>query len=336
MITIATERFPREAAHLVRVRERTVERDARRHERLVTVADLSTRRFTEALDALRVRMAFSARQTPDERGSAFAALPDHDLALLDRSVARSATAGRFRMLHQHSRVQELLDVLRVNYVTREPVVSGAVFRDVTREMLREAVSFVRISLPSLRAWIRSDQAIADGIVVVLPWRASLICGEVYREAGAEHAWHIGAKRNEHTLATETYYDQAPPKETRQCPHLICDPMLATGGTTITVIERLLAAGVAERAIAIHSVVAAPEGVDLLLHMYPGIRIITCALDERLDRNGYIAGPGLGDFGDLAMAGVDEAYAQARWVQPGLLTREQADLVLARTQALAAQ
>lgn len=336
MTTTATERFPREAAHLVRVRERTVERDTRRRERLAAVSDLSTRRFTEALDALRVRMAFAARQTPDERGSAFAALSDNDLALLDRSVARSATAGRFRMLHEHGRVQELLGVLRVNYVTREPVVSGAVFRDVAREILREAVSFVRISLPSLRTWIRSDQALAGGIVVVLPWRASLIAGEVYREAGAEHAWHIGAKRNEHTLATETYYDHAPPEETRQCPHLICDPMLATGGTTIMVIERLLAAGVAERAIAIHAVVAAPEGVDLLLHMYPEIRIITCALDERLDRNGYIAGPGLGDFGDLAMAGIDEAYAQARWVQPGLLTREQADLILARTQALAAQ
>lgn len=335
-MTITAERFPREAERLSRARERTIERDARRRERLVAADDFRPqRRYIEALDALRVRMAFSARQTPDERGSAFAALNDSDLGLLDRAVREYEGLGRFRTLHQHGRIQELLDVLRVNYVVREPVVSGALFRDVSRELFREAMPFA-LSLASNRSWAHGERALASDVVVVLPWRAALLAGEAYREAGCTSFWHLGAKRNEHSLATEIYLDEPPDPVTRGRPHVICDPMLATGGTTMTAIERVHAFGIPYRSIIVHSVVAAPEGVDLLLHMYPEVRIITCSLDERLDRNGYIAGPGLGDFGDLAMSGVDAAYVQEHWVQPGLLSPKQADLVLARTQALTAQ
>lgn len=324
-----------EAEHLVRVRERIAERDARRRERLEAADDLRPRRlYVEVLDALRVRMAFSARQTPEERGSAFAALNDADLTIFDRAAREYEKLGRFRTLHQHGRIQELLDVLRVNYVSRGSVVSGTLFRDVAREMLREAVPFVLAFSAKTHAWAHSERPLAGDVVVVLPWRASLICGEVYREAGCEHFWHLGAKRDEHTLTTEIYHESMPSQDTRHRVHLICDPMLATGGTTMTAIERLRAVGVRERDMLIHCVVAAPEGVDLILHTYPEVRIITCSLDERLDRNGYIAGPGLGDFGDLAMSGVDAAYVQEHWVQPGLLSPKQAELVLTRTQALA--
>jgi uracil phosphoribosyltransferase len=316
------------------VRELTAARDARRVERLETVNDLRPqRRYIEALDALRVRMAFNARQDPAERGSAFAPLTDSDLALLDRAVREAERLGHFRTLHRHNRIQELLDVLRVNYVAREPVVSGTLFRDVSRELFREAMPFV-LSLASNRVWAHGERPLASDVVVVLPWRAALICGEVYREAGCTSFWHLGAKRNEHTLATEIYLDEPPDAATRERVHLVCDPMLATGGTTMTAIERVHAFGIPYGRIIVHSVVAAPEGVDFILHTYPEVRTLTCALDERLDRNGYIAGPGLGDFGDLAMDGIDAAYAEAHWVQPGLLTHEQAELVLARTRATA--
>ncbi|MBI4434241.1 hypothetical protein HY635_00250 [Candidatus Uhrbacteria bacterium] len=334
MATTVTERFPSETAHLARVRERIAERDARRRQRLEAAGDLRPRRrFVEALDALRVRMAFNARQTPEERGGAFAALSDSDLALLDYAVQEHGGLGRFQMLHEHLRLQGLLDVLRLNYVTGEPIVSGARFREVARELFREAMPFVLARAGVTR--LHDDRPLAAGLVVVLPWRAALLCGEAYREAGAEHFWHLGAKRNEQTLATEVYLDEPPPATSRERLHLICDPMLATGGTTMTAIERVRSFGIPYCKIVVHSVVAAPEGVDLLLHTYPEIRIVTCSLDERLDRNGYIAGPGLGDFGDLAMDGIDEAYARERWVQPGLLRPEQANLVLARTQELAA-
>jgi uracil phosphoribosyltransferase len=44
------------------------------------------------------------------------------------------------------------------------------------------------------------------------------------------------------------------------------------------------------------VVAAPEGVEHLRATHPEVRVVTAALDERLDERGYIV-PGLGDAGD---------------------------------------
>lgn len=326
--TFVIPEFPGREAALALVRERVHERDERRRARLEAVSDLGPRRFTEALDALRVRMTFNARQTPKKRGSAFAAIADHDLALLDRAMARYEASGRLKTLHGDRWAQELVDALRVNYVTQEPIVSGPIFREIARRLLREALSLV----------LRNPVS-ASMLIPVLPWRAALICGEVYRAMGMTRFWHLGARRNEQTLATEIYHETLPPgplaspRVAGNPTHLVCDPMLATGGTTMTAIERVLASGVPERDIVVHSVVAAPEGVDLLLHTYPDLRIVTCALDEKLDQNGYIAGPGLGDFGDLAFGDIDQLYAEVHWVAPGLLTDEQATIILDRMRAV---
>jgi uracil phosphoribosyltransferase len=47
--------------------------------------------------------------------------------------------------------------------------------------------------------------------------------------------------------------------------------------------------------------AAPEGVLALTQAYPDLRILTAALDERLDERAYIR-PGLGDAGDRQFGG----------------------------------
>lgn len=44
------------------------------------------------------------------------------------------------------------------------------------------------------------------------------------------------------------------------------------------------------------IVAAPEGVQVVLDADPDVRVFTCALDEGLNENAYIV-PGLGDAGD---------------------------------------
>ena len=45
-----------------------------------------------------------------------------------------------------------------------------------------------------------------------------------------------------------------------------------------------------------SLIAAPEGVKTILAAHPDVRIVTAALDERLNDHAYIV-PGLGDAGD---------------------------------------
>ena len=76
-------------------------------------------------------------------------------------------------------------------------------------------------------------------------------------------------------------------------------MLATGGTLATVISMLVARGAAS--VTAICLLAAPEGVRHVEAVFaedkePGVRVVTAAVDERLNERGYIV-PGLGDAGD---------------------------------------
>jgi len=102
---------------------------------------------------------------------------------------------------------------------------------------------------------------------------------------------IGLRRDEHTLVPSLYCDTVPP-ELGGRDVFVLDPMLATGGTLETVIGMLTAA---------ICLLSAPEGVSRLESAFPGddpvrIRVVTAAMDERLNDRGYII-PGLGDAGD---------------------------------------
>jgi len=78
--------------------------------------------------------------------------------------------------------------------------------------------------------------------------------------------------------------------------LLLDPMLATGGTALAAIQVLLDAGVAEEHIVFIAFLAVPEGIEAVCRRYPRVRIVTSAIDRRLNENAYMM-PGIGDFGD---------------------------------------
>lgn len=78
--------------------------------------------------------------------------------------------------------------------------------------------------------------------------------------------------------------------------LLCDPMLATGGSAVMAITRLVERGVRSSRIIFLNVLACPEGIAHLHHAFPDVQIVTCVIDERLNDRKYIV-PGLGDFGD---------------------------------------
>lgn len=78
--------------------------------------------------------------------------------------------------------------------------------------------------------------------------------------------------------------------------IITEPMIATGGTLVMVIDLLKSRGVKEDKIIIASVCTAPEGLVELNDKFPEIKVVMTVLDERLDERKYII-PGLGDFGD---------------------------------------
>lgn len=104
---------------------------------------------------------------------------------------------------------------------------------------------------------------------------------------------VGLRRNETTLKPDVYLDGLP--ESLEGVHVvICDPMLATGGSLDCVLAMLETRGAAE--VTVLCLIAAQPGVDFVLARHPLITIVAAALDAELNDVGYIT-PGLGDAGD---------------------------------------
>jgi uracil phosphoribosyltransferase len=92
-----------------------------------------------------------------------------------------------------------------------------------------------------------------------------------------------------------YYSKLPP-DVGSKTIILCDPMLATGGSTIKAIESLLEKGVKEENIVFSNVVSCPEGLANLAKAHPLVRVVTACVDEGMNEDKYIV-PGLGDYGD---------------------------------------
>ncbi len=80
--------------------------------------------------------------------------------------------------------------------------------------------------------------------------------------------------------------------------IVADPMLATGSTMCAVLDEVLADGPSPENLYVLSAVSAPDGLLRVADEYPEADLLTVAIDDRLDENGYIV-PGLGDAGDRA-------------------------------------
>ncbi len=131
-----------------------------------------------------------------------------------------------------------------------------------------------VILPILRAGL----GMVDGLLSLIP---------------SARVGHIGLYRDEKTLEPQFYYFKIP-KHSKNRHFFICDPMLATGGSSLETINRLKAEGI--KKITLICVVAAPEGIKRITKAHPDVPIYTASLDRQLNKQGYIM-PGLGDAGD---------------------------------------
>ena len=130
-----------------------------------------------------------------------------------------------------------------------------------------------IVVPILRAGI----GMSNGVINMLP---------------TAKIGHIGLYRDEKTLKPVEYFCKLPKSEHPLV--LVCDPMLATGGSASDAIKMIKEKGYHN--IRLLCLVGAPEGVKKLQEDHPDVDIYLCALDEKLNEKGYII-PGLGDAGD---------------------------------------
>ncbi len=105
--------------------------------------------------------------------------------------------------------------------------------------------------------------------------------------------HLGFFRDPETLAAVPYYANLP-DDLAGARVFALDPMLATGHSGAAALDVLATRGAS--APHLLCVLAAPEGIAHLSGRHPSVRIVTCAVDQRLNEHGYIV-PGLGDAGD---------------------------------------
>ena len=104
---------------------------------------------------------------------------------------------------------------------------------------------------------------------------------------------IGLKREEKSLQATSYHKSLP-ENLRNFEVILIDPMLATGGSAVAAMQLL-----AERDathVRMVNLIASPEGIRQVREHFPDTPIFTAAVDDRLNKKGYIL-PGLGDAGD---------------------------------------
>lgn len=105
--------------------------------------------------------------------------------------------------------------------------------------------------------------------------------------------HIGLYRDHETHEPHEYYCKLPePIDLRTI--VVCDPMLATGGSAVDAVSMIKEHG--GKNIKFMCIIAAPEGLKRLHEAHPDIQIYVGHQDRCLNENAYIC-PGLGDAGD---------------------------------------
>jgi uracil phosphoribosyltransferase len=190
-------------------------------------------------------------------------------------------------------------------VLRDEKTDSPTFRRLTEEIVTLLAYEAMREVKTQPVTVKTPVAMAQGAqltkpkpVVVPILRAGLGMLEgMSRLIPTAEIGFLGMVRNEETLKATTYANRLPEDlKGRQC--YILDPMLATGGTLVSAIEFLAAKGATD--ITAICILAAPEGIAVLEKAFASsalqLKLVTGALDERLNEKGYIV-PGLGDAGD---------------------------------------
>jgi uracil phosphoribosyltransferase len=110
---------------------------------------------------------------------------------------------------------------------------------------------------------------------------------------------VGLARDEHTFRPRAYMESLPDDLTGR-PVIVLDPMLATGGSLEHCVGLLARRGATD--VTVVCALAAPEGIERLAGSGLPMRVVTAAIDDRLNDSAFIV-PGLGDAGDRQFGAV---------------------------------
>ncbi|MEA5398675.1 uracil phosphoribosyltransferase [Synechococcus sp. BA-124 BA4] len=164
---------------------------------------------------------------------------------------------------------------------------------------------VRDWLPQRSLQVQTPLAVTEGMVVdpsVPVLAVPVLRAGLGLWAGAQavlpsaRVAHMGLVRDEHTGEASCYLDTLPQRIGERVGVMVFDPMLATGGSLIQVLERLEARGVTGQRLRVITALAASPGLAALGRRFPDLKVYTACIDPELDEAFRIV-PGLGDAGD---------------------------------------
>jgi uracil phosphoribosyltransferase len=196
---------------------------------------------------------------------------DHPLVQHKLTIMRdreTSTAGFRQLLRE-------ISLLLAYEITRDLPMTSKTIETPLTEMEAPVLKGKKLALVSI---LRAGNGLMDGVLELIP---------------SARVGFIGLYRDEATLQPVQYYSKLPQDMTSRVA-IAVDPMLATGNSSAAAVDLIKAAGA--RDIRFLCLLAAPEGVARMKEAHPDVRIVTAALDERLNEKGYIV-PGLGDAGD---------------------------------------
>ena len=185
-------------------------------------------------------------------------------------------------------------------IMRDARTSNAGFRaalaDLTRFLVYEALREVPLRTFDMNTPVATTQGarLARPPLLVPVLRAGLgMVDSASALIPESRVGFVGMARDERTHRPVPYMESLP-ADLSGLPVFVLDPMLATGGSMCHTLELLVDRGATD--ITSVCVVAAPEGIAALENSGFPVRLVTAAVDDRLNDDAFIV-PGLGDAGD---------------------------------------
>ena len=196
---------------------------------------------------------------------------DHPLIQHKLSIMRNKNTGSkdFRTLLSE------ITLLMGYELTRDLPLEDIKIETPVSNMTAKRISGKKLAIiPILRAGL----GMVDGLLSLVP---------------VARVGHIGLYRDPETHNPVPYYCKLPADIDNRIV-IVCDPMLATGGSACDAIAMLKEKGCHN--IRLLNLVGAPEGIKKVQEEHPDVDIYIAAIDECLNDHAYIV-PGLGDAGD---------------------------------------
>ncbi len=195
---------------------------------------------------------------------------------------------------EHPVIHHKLTMLRDKRTTAHSF--RLIMEEISQFIAYEATRDLKVATAQIETPLEKTQTtiVGEELVVVSIQRAGNgMLGGMLRILPFATVGHIGIYRDRFIQGTVEYYLRLPSKiEGRKI--LLIDPLLATGDTACSAIERLKEYDVGD--IRFVCILAAKEGVARIHERFPEVEIITVSLERELDAKGYLL-PGLGDAGD---------------------------------------